>query len=294
MHTILRLLNRLLEKTLGKRLVYYTPNQHNELGKTAAWCSRGFWYVGNVYDTADIAYGIAQHGIVEATEMAVVETVLSALSQHNQTLHVYDIGCNTGIYSLLAAAKFHATVDAFDPVAQHTTCVRASAALNSLTTITTHTLALGAATGSGSLRLAGSGSSLVPGFNGTKKYDEIVVTIAALDQLNLPPPHFIKIDVEGYEYDVLMGADKTISAARPVCFIEIAERIDARLFVNKRFTQIVAYFTDRSYRLFRLDGSCVTPLAKAPSVDGVRMYLCIPQETSIAPYHERAQGGRVE
>ena len=47
------------------------------------------------------------------------------------------------------------------------------------------------------------------------------VRSAPLDNLNLPTPDFVKIDAEGWEYDVLQGMGDTLQCRRPLLFIEI-------------------------------------------------------------------------
>jgi len=49
----------------------------------------------------------------------------------------------------------------------------------------------------------------------------IKVTATPLDSLDLPPPGFVKIDAEGWEYDVIQGMSKTLEKYRPLMFIEI-------------------------------------------------------------------------
>jgi FkbM family methyltransferase len=52
---------------------------------------------------------------------------------------------------------------------------------------------------------------------------EIAVRSARLDDFELPPVGFIKIDVEGHEEAVLKGAEATIARDRPSLMIEIEE-----------------------------------------------------------------------
>lgn len=49
----------------------------------------------------------------------------------------------------------------------------------------------------------------------------IKVPAIHLDSLNLPSPGFVKIDVEGWEYDAIKGMSKTLKKYRPLMFIEI-------------------------------------------------------------------------
>ena len=41
-----------------------------------------------------------------------------------------------------------------------------------------------------------------------------------LDDLNIPPLDYIKIDCEGYELNVLKGAEQTIKKHKPIIVIE--------------------------------------------------------------------------
>lgn len=67
-------------------------------------------------------------------------------------------------------------------------------------------------------QLASAGSSVTHQFlNGQKE----MVTGKTLDSLNLRDISFMKIDTEGHELEVLIGAIKTIRASRPILLIEI-------------------------------------------------------------------------
>ena len=51
------------------------------------------------------------------------------------------------------------------------------------------------------------------------KIEKITVEIKTLDSFQLKP-EFIKIDVEGFEYQVLLGSEETIKKNRPILLIE--------------------------------------------------------------------------
>ena len=61
--------------------------------------------------------------------------------------------------------------------------------------------------------------------NENNSYEKTSVQIDTLDNsmvnFSIPAPSFIKIDVEGYEFNVLLGGKKTILCHKPVLFIEL-------------------------------------------------------------------------
>jgi FkbM family methyltransferase len=50
---------------------------------------------------------------------------------------------------------------------------------------------------------------------------ELFVAAEAIDGLGLPPPGFVKIDVEGHEIKVLQGMKQTLRDHHPMVFVEI-------------------------------------------------------------------------
>ena len=70
---------KFLERIINKKIIYYSKNENNVLGKTAIKSSLGFWYVGDVLNTADISYGILNNGVVEKNETGLVVKILNKL-----------------------------------------------------------------------------------------------------------------------------------------------------------------------------------------------------------------------
>jgi FkbM family methyltransferase len=69
------------------------------------------------------------------------------------------------------------------------------------------------------------------------------VEVVPLDDLNIEQVTFVKIDVEGHEFDVLQGAEQTVARWRPHVLVEVKPQNEERVF---------AFFAKLGYRHVRL------------------------------------------
>ena len=137
---------------------------------------------------------------------------------------VFDIGANLGFYSVLFAQQTgpQGRVVAFEPARRIFSKLCATIARNDLEQVIALNLGCGSASGEGVLRQLSrstGNASLVSG-----KADGEEVLIRPLDEIpeaRKHPPQLIKIDVEGYESEVLDGARSIIGEHRPVLYIEL-------------------------------------------------------------------------
>jgi FkbM family methyltransferase len=151
---------------------------------------------------------------------------------------VVDVGANTGFYGLLAAASSRrARIHAFEPLAEVADALSKNVWLNRRERRTRLcSEALGDVIGEvplympdGSHGLIETSASLDPEF---KEHLGGFVTVPAtsLDAHLARHSHLhvsvLKIDVEGQEHRVLRGAEKVLSADRPLVFYEILPRAD--------------------------------------------------------------------
>jgi FkbM family methyltransferase len=135
---------------------------------------------------------------------------------------VWDVGANIGYFSLIAA-RLGATVHAFEPVPANAAAIKTNASANGYTAaVNVHIAAVAAQPGRASfLVLDDAGwSHLADRGQHAHTREEIEVEVIALDELALPAPDVIKIDVEGSEIAVLQGARRVLTKARPVVIIE--------------------------------------------------------------------------
>src|SRR5262245_34954127 len=133
---------------------------------------------------------------------------------------VYDVGANSGFYTLLAARCVGARgrVHAFEPAPENLSFLRRHVALNRLSNTTINALAISDASGTLHFRRGPNRS--------TGRLDDagdLEVKAMSIDDFVLieghSPPDVIKIDVEGGEARVLRGARGVLQAFRPTLFL---------------------------------------------------------------------------
>jgi FkbM family methyltransferase len=83
-------------------------------------------------------------------------------------------------------------------------------------------------------------------------YQRVSVPQHTLDSYNFTEVDIIKIDVEGYELNVLEGASNTIATNRPIVQVECVET-QPRAF-GKTIQDLMDYFNSRNYVITTADG----------------------------------------
>lgn len=274
-----------LEQFSGKHFIYL-PKNRKVAGKTAVKTDEDFWYVGDITDTHDLAYGILYNGYVEKEQAGLVKSVLQKMLGSHSSLNFYDIGANTGYYAIMTAFLGSGTINsyAFEPLAEAAWSIEQSARLNRLEEkVKIFRTALSDKSGAATLYLAGSASSLNADFLGLPDAAHKSINTETLDNLaakqGLPDPDFIKIDVEGHELAVLEGAKKTIEHSKPVMFVAMAKilkNLGGKSFTNPDFEKTFGLLEGMGYKLYCLKGA--RPLAADPNTEifGVQMFLCVP------------------
>ena len=152
---------------------------------------------------------ILHHGIFEYNLIKWAETFLV-----NDSVFV-DIGAHIGTYSVLLGKRCR-RVHSFEPQSATFECLKGSVHVNLMNNINIYNVALGDSSGSANLHKVsedGGGSSL------TKVYSEETETeiigteeveVRTLDSYELLGIDFLKIDVEGFELQVIKGMTKTL------------------------------------------------------------------------------------
>jgi FkbM family methyltransferase len=142
-----------------------------------------------------------------------------------------DVGANIGYYLLLIeqAVGPRGRVICIEPSIENLPELRRTIAANALDNVELHEVALGDHEGSVGLH-TGINSGVSEGEAG----GAYSVPLRRLDQLVREPVHFLKIDVEGYEGQVLAGASALLEQQRPVLFLELHPHIVGRFGYSVR------------------------------------------------------------
>jgi FkbM family methyltransferase len=171
---------------------------------------------------------------------------------------VYDVGAHIGTKTLFFAKKvgLKGQVVAFEPnpegfahLLSNTRRAKNVQALNiGLGCKSTETVLVSSSfsTATGSL------DPRAQRFHMGRAYKEWRIPIRRLDDLqNLPPPDFVKIDVEGYEYQVILGMTKTITKYRPAFFVELHGVGPQMKMQNAE--RIIQFLTTFRYKVFHVE-----------------------------------------
>jgi FkbM family methyltransferase len=141
---------------------------------------------------------------------------------------IADVGANVGAYTVpLAKLAPSCSVHAFEPNPAMLERLHQNLALNQLNNVVTHQIGVSDASGEETLYAVTEGnqgqSSFIPYSVREKKTRPITVKMETLDHLLLggnQPVSVIKIDVQGYELNVLKGALTVLEESRPCIIFE--------------------------------------------------------------------------
>lgn len=123
-----------------------------------------------------------------------------------------DIGAHVGLWTRDLVKRFTRVV-AFEPVTAHRHCFTHNVPMR---TVDLYSCALGAQSGKAMMKVERENS----GHTRIAEGGTYEVEVRTLDSFTFKFVDFIKIDVEGYELDVLRGGEQTLSTHRPVVVIE--------------------------------------------------------------------------
>lgn len=188
---------------------------------------------------------------------------LEGLAFKGQT--VFDVGGFEGIFTLFFARRVGLTgrLVTFEPNPHNAARIAENVRLNGFENVEIRTVALGAAPCRLPLvfpaKEAALGSlvtDIQDTIRGAKDAATIDVDVETMDRLvanGLPEPDFVKIDVEGFERNVLEGMSTTIARRHPHLYIEVHGSDFARKLENA--TSLVDYLRHSGYEIYHVESA---------------------------------------
>ena len=174
---------------------------------------------------------------------------------------VLDIGAAKGYWSEIAQYRFFSDADYYmiDPLQQSEEHLRELAHRSPRF----HYLLMAIGSQPGKLQInvgqnPDASSLLSFGANATPHHQEVVVeTIDRLiEQRKVPPPEMVKIDVQGFEMEVLKGAAKMFETAEVIIIeVNLYEFMSETPLVDK----VVTHMAEKGYRIFDIAGTLRRP-----------------------------------
>ena len=173
---------------------------------------------------------------IDHVEIALLSQILGGLAGLGGELTFLDVGANFGTFSLALAPLVGpgGKVHAFEPQRILFNMLAGTMALNSLTNVHCHHVAVGDRVGEievpqfnyhqplnfGSIEFGPSQRERLTQERGNDPARFETVALTTLDRFAFPRVDLLKIDAEGMEHQVLTGAAATIERCRPVMFVE--------------------------------------------------------------------------
>jgi len=162
----------------------------------------------------------------------------------------YDIGSNWGYFSLYASAlpNYRGPIHAFEPIKDTFNDLSDWVGQTGLgDRVTCHDIAISDTDGTAQMGVfpddSGMASLEKVGESGTEQHE---VQTVKLDNLDYPQPDFIKLDVEGFETEVMVGGETTLTSAKPMLMFENWAYVDDK----ERTLRPIEKIIDCGYKLF--------------------------------------------
>ena len=194
---------------------------------------------------------------VEGWEADEIAAFLAMIETHDV---VADIGANVGMYACLAASRGKPVV-AFEPSARNLNYLYHNLWDNAFRGVEVFPLGLARRPGLGRIYGYGGIASFVPGWAQAREAHFTLVPLTTLDAVVAGrfrgKKLLIKLDVEGFELEVLAGAEETLGLApKPTWLVEILLRDEVIPGgTNPNFIETFQVFCEHGYQCRKLDAA---------------------------------------
>ncbi len=181
---------------------------------------------------------------------------------------VWDVGGFVGVMTLFFASRARQVVT-YEPMPQSREKILANLRLNGFTNVILRDVALGRAPGQANLvfdpTMAGGATAdpeIAAELSASAPHPHsISATVATGDEevhtAAMPKPDFIKVDVEGMEYDVLLGMRRLLDELQPQLYCELHGTTPADK--QRNAAEVIGLMRDHCYRIYDVEAGRLIP-----------------------------------
>ena len=172
------------------------------------------------------------------------------LIDKNNKVNIVDIGANVGLYSLYAKHLPNSQFYSYEPYKFTYDLLNDNIKLNNITNVQTYNIGKTIL----NVCLSGDGANTMGAnplrFNNPYPIEVETDTLDNIFYNNNIKVNFIKIDTEGWEYNILKGGEKTINKYKPIIQLEYNETNMKQCDINPE--QLLNYINELGYKQHNL------------------------------------------
>lgn len=201
-------------------------------------------------------------------ENLIVDYIIPVLKKNDEEINILDIGGHIGTHTVLYSKLLNCKILTFEPQKKIYKLLNKNVNDNGLLNCKLYNCAVGH-----KILNTTMSEMLYDGYNCKVEYDtdKILnyggiglgkngesVDMISIDSLNLTKCDYIKIDVEGAEILVLMGANETIQKFKPLIWFEqtdktVSEEMKESLLIDFEMPSVSDYLAKLGYRFYKLN-----------------------------------------
>lgn len=169
-----------------------------------------------------------------------IQKFYSLLVAHNDFFVIFDLGAQTGSFSLLSKYLPNSKWYAFEPIQEAADALKENLILNDIHNVSIYQMAVSDFSGMTTLKMPDMGSWGLSTIGSNTNFNTVTerqIKCIDLDSFvadnQIKKVHFMKLDTEGAELYILRGAKKMILRDRPIILMEYNQRNMNQCGVNK-------------------------------------------------------------
>lgn len=179
---------------------------------------------------------------------------IKEIFKNKQIKSFWDIGANVGIYSVFIAKRYSCNIYAFEPSKKYHSFLKLNTTF--FKKVKAHNFGIGSVNKKDTIILTDEpGSNYIAGneFDKNIKKSEICELRTIKKLSNIKAPNLVKIDVEGFEYEILNNSIDFFKKNKTILILEIDEDNLERYSKNKK--DILHLLKSRNYLIERISKS---------------------------------------